>query len=130
MHKKQAVNRNVKIGAELVVIISNIIRTKVKNPIIADTLITVKDVEVTKDLSIAKVYVSVLEDSIKRELFNHKGDQLSASDVVKELNSCAKYIHHEIANDIISKKIPFPVFYHDTTDDVAMKITKLLNKLD
>ena len=130
MHKRQAVNRNVKIGAELVVIISNIIRAKVKNPIIADTLITLKDVEVTKDLSIAKVYVSILEDSIRRELFNHKGGPLTAADVVAELNTCAKYIHHEIANDIVSKKIPFPVFYHDTTDDVAMKITRLLKKLD
>ncbi len=129
MHKKQAVNRNVKVGSELVVIISNILRTKVKNPIIATTLITVKDVEVTKDLSIAKVYVSVLEDSISSELVNHKGERLTAANVVAELNTCAKYIHHEIANEIISKKIPFPIFYHDTTDDVAMKITKLLNDL-
>jgi ribosome-binding factor A len=129
MHKKQAVNRNVKVGSELVVIISNIIRNKVKNPIIATTLITVKDVEVTKDLSIAKVYVSVLEDSISSELVNHKGERLTAANVVAELNTCAKYIHHEIANEIISKKIPFPIFYHDTTDDVAMKITKLLNDL-
>lgn len=129
MHKKQAVNRNVKVGSELVVIISNIIRNKVKNPIIATTLITVKDVEVTKDLSIAKVYVSVLEDSISRSLVNHKGEPLTAANVVAELNTCAKYIHHEIANEIVSKKIPFPIFYHDTTDDVAMKITKLLNDI-
>lgn len=129
MYKKQAVNRNVKVGSELVVIISNIIRNKVKNPIIATTLITVKDVEVTKDLSIAKVYVSVLEDSISGELVNHKGERLTAANVVAELNTCAKYIHHEIANEIVSKKIPFPIFYHDTTDDVAMKITRLLNDL-
>lgn len=76
-------------------------------------LISVTDVEVSRDLAYARVYVSVLEI-----------DQ--APKVIRRLNEAAGQIRHVLAGRVRLRIAPALKFHHDTSGESGQRIEQLL----
>lgn len=81
--------------------------------------ITVNEVEVSKDLAVAKVYVTVLnaDDQGKREQ-------------IKFLNEDAPVIRTELAKRMRLRHISELRFYYDDSFDTGMRVAELLSEDD
>jgi ribosome-binding factor A len=81
--------------------------------------ITINEVEVTKDLAVAKVYVTVL---------NVDGQGKRAN--VKLLNELAPMIRHVLAKRMRLRHISDLRFYYDDSFDTGMRVAELLSDLN
>jgi ribosome-binding factor A len=85
-----------------------------KNPVIAAS---VTSVEVTRDLSFANIYISVL------------GNDLEKENTILGLESAKGYIRNEIGNRIDLRHVPEPIFHLDETIENAMYMSELIDKV-
>ena len=84
-----------------------------------NAFVTVTDVEVSPDLSLARVYFSVLPISDADSVFER------LDDVKSEVR---KLLGNKIGKRI--RKIPELAFFHDKTGEQASKMDKLIDSLD
>jgi ribosome-binding factor A len=96
--------------------LSSLILHGVKDPRI-DTLITVTDVDVAKDASFAKVYVS------------YYGDRGKCASIVEALNHAAGYFQKEVAKRVRLRSTPRFHFVHDDSIERGFRITETLKKI-
>lgn len=102
-----------RISDALIEQISYIIANEVKNGI---KFVTITDVKVSGDLSFAKVYFTVLDESKKDE-------------VLKILKEASGFIRHELRDRVEIRQIPDLKFVYDDTIDHAKKIEDIIEKL-
>lgn len=95
--------------------ISNILQFELKNPKLG--FVTVTDVQCTKDLSLAKVYVSFLG----------KQDRNEAG--LRVLNQSKGFIRSNLAKKIKIRKMPDLIFVQDTSLEQGNKIEKILHDI-
>lgn len=95
--------------------ISNILQFELKNPKLG--FVTVTDVQCTKDLSLAKVYVSFLG----------KQDRNDAG--MRVLNQSKGFIRSNLAKKIKIRKMPDLIFVQDTSLEQGNKIEKILHDI-
>jgi ribosome-binding factor A len=81
--------------------------------------ITINEVDVTKDLAVAKVYVTVLN-------VDEKGKRTN----VKLLNELSPVIRHELAKRMRLRHISELRFYYDDSFDKGMRVAELLSDVD
>ena len=81
--------------------------------------ITINEVEVSKDLAVAKIYVTVLNV-----------DEQGKRNNVKWLNELAPVIRHELAKRMRLRHISELRFYYDESFDTGMRVAELLSDLD
>ena len=81
--------------------------------------ITINEVEVSKDLAVAKIYVTVLNV-----------DEQGKKNNVKWLNELAPVIRHELARRMRLRHISELRFYYDDSFDTGMRVSELLSGLD
>lgn len=93
--------------------LSDIIRG-LKDPRIVG-LVSIIKVEVSQDLSIAKVYVSTVGGDIE--------------DAIKGLKSAAGFVRHELSSRVDIRKTPAIKFLADTSIEQSAKISKILNEI-
>jgi ribosome-binding factor A len=93
--------------------LSDIIRG-LKDPRIVG-LVSIIKVEVSQDLSIAKVYVSAVGGDIE--------------DAIKGLKSAAGFVRHELSSRVDIRKTPAIKFLADTSIEQSAKISKILNEI-
>ena len=79
-------------------------------------LVTVNDVEISKDLAVAKVYFTVLSTV-------GTGKKESA----KHLNEAAPYIRSELAKRMRLRIVPELRFYYDDSFETGMRVAELLS---
>jgi ribosome-binding factor A len=96
--------------------ISDIIRREVKDPRIG--FVTVTDAEVTRDLSFAKVFVSVL------------GTEDEQQAALKGLNSATRFIRGEFGQRIKLRQVPEIQFRFDTSIQQGARIHELLQQIE
>ncbi|HZJ75798.1 MAG TPA: 30S ribosome-binding factor RbfA [Clostridia bacterium] len=96
--------------------ITSIIRG-LKDPRITQKFISVSRIELTSDLSFAKVYISALEGFP------------TAKEAVTALTNGAGYIRKEIGSKIRMRKVPELKFIADNSIEQGMKIVERMNKL-
>ncbi len=96
--------------------IADILERRLRDPRLAG-LVSVTDVEVTNDLSLARVYVSVLERGPARE------QALSA------LASAAGFVRAELAPRLDLREVPEIRFVHDESIERGARVEELLKKL-
>lgn len=89
---------------------------ELKDPRVKDKLLTVVRVEVSSDLSYAKVYVSAL-DGIE-----------SAKEAVKGLVSATGHIRHEVGSRLRLRKTPELKFIADNSVEHGIEIFKKIEK--
>jgi ribosome-binding factor A len=81
--------------------------------------ITITEVEVTKDLAVAKVYVTVLN-------VDEQGKRAN----VKLLNELAPVIRHQLAKRMRLRHISELRFHYDDSFDTGMRVSELLSDLN
>ena len=96
--------------------ISYIIATEIKNPLIKG-IITVSKVDTTNDLDQCKVYISIMEEDTRDEVFN-------------AIKHSAGFIRRELAKQVELRKVPFLTFYLDNSYDYGKSIEDVLNKIN
>ncbi len=108
-----AKRRNNRLSGEMKKVISEIIRTDVKDPRISE-LMSITDVHVTEDLKFAKIYVSDYNDL----------DQTLIA-----LQSAKGFIRKEIGKKIKMRIIPELIFIKDDSIEKALYMSSLIDKV-
>ncbi|MDD2446090.1 MAG: 30S ribosome-binding factor RbfA [Clostridiales bacterium] len=111
------IKRTNRISEEVRKIVSELILNGLKDPRIS-SMTTVTKVEVTRDLSFAKIYISVL------------GNEEEKSETIKGLNSAKGFIRKEIGNNIDLRYSPEPIFHLDESIEEAIRMSKLIDEVN
>ena len=114
--EKQATTRQLKVAREIQKDLAEIIRSK-GMAFFGGAMVTVSEVRVSPDLSIAKTYVSIFPSS-------------KAEDVMGILNENMRELRGALGRRVGKQLriVPEIVFYLDTTLDYAEHIEELLKK--
>ncbi len=81
--------------------------------------VTVNEVVLSKDLAVAKIYITVLNTDEPGKLAN-----------VKVLNEIAPFIRHELAKRMQLRHISELHFHYDHSFDTGMRVSELLHDLE
>ena len=111
---KKSTNRATRMSDQIHKDIMSILRSKVKDPRI--NWVTVNEVEVTNDYSLAKIYYSVLDSSKQKE-------------VAKALESAKGYIRSELSKGLTTYTVPELRFIFDTSLERGSHILSLISKV-
>ena len=106
--------KNVRVNAEVMRELGNIIRGGIKDPRISP-LTSVVAVEVTPDLKFCKAYISVL------------GDEKAKSDTIKGLKSAEGYIRSQLASSINLRNTPQITFVIDQSIEYGVNMSKKID---
>lgn len=106
-----------RISEEVKKVISELLYNGLKDPRIKE-MTSVTNVEVTNDLSFAKVYISVL------------GDDSEKKETIEGLNSAKGFIRKEISSKLDLRYTPEPIFHLDESIEQGIYMSKLINDLN
>ena len=95
--------------------ISQILKLEIKDERIH--FVTVTACSITNDLSFAKVYVTVLDDSER----NH---------ILKQLNKASNFIERELSKRVEIRKMPNITFVYDESIEYANHIEKIIEGIE
>ncbi|WP_300317070.1 30S ribosome-binding factor RbfA [Idiomarina sp.] len=93
--------------------IALIIQREVKDPRVS--MVTVSDVEVSRDLAYAKVFVTFFND-----------DESETKTALKILNQAAGFIRSLLGKRIKARIVPELKFHHDTSLNEGIRMSKLV----
>ena len=79
--------------------------------------VTVNEVVVSKDLAVAKIYITVLN-----------GDEQAKESNIQVLNELAPMIRHQVAKRMRLRQISEFRFYYDDSFDTGMRVAELLSE--
>lgn len=96
--------------------LGEILNQKIKDPRVG--FVTVTDVDVTNDLQIATVYVSVL------------GDEKEKEDTLIGLSKAGGFIRSEIGKRMRLRKVPEMTFVFDEAHEYGNRIDSILRELN
>lgn len=105
-----------RISEEVKKVVSQLLYNGLKDPRIKE-MTSITRVEVTRDLSYAKIYVSVL------------GDDSEKKETIEGLNSAKGYIRKEIGSNIDLRHSPEPIFYLDESIEQGIYMSKLIDSV-
>ncbi len=111
-----ASNRINRINEEIQKSLADNLRS-VKDPRVADALISITRVETTPDLRYTKVYVSILQEE-------------KAEDAMRGLKSAAGYLRRQLGSDVRLRCVPEIVWALDDSITYGARMLKLINSLD
>jgi len=106
-----------RISEEVRKVVSDLVFNGLKDPRI-NTMTSITSVEVTRDLSFANIYISVLGDDKEKE------------DTLAGLNSAKGFIRKEIGSRIDLRHSPEPIFHLDESIEKALHMSKLIEELN
>jgi ribosome-binding factor A len=109
-------HRQEKLGELIAAELSDVLRTRVKDPRVGFASIT--HVEVSGDLRHAKVFVSVMGESSEQE------------ETIKALKHAAGFLRHELAERITIRYMPELVFKLDTSIEQGSRILEMIRQLE
>lgn len=108
--------RQHRLGDQVRKVISEIIQRKLRNPQLG--MVTITDVELTKDLRQAKVFYSVY------------GDETVRQSSAKALRQSTGFIQSELSRSIRIRKVPVLEFIFDESVERGLRIQELLAKIE
>lgn len=110
-------NRVVRLNSLLQEVLSEVIHREIHHNPLINEFITITHVEITADLSYAKVFVSIIGDDAKK------------LKVVDELNRLAPQIGYTACRKVVMRHFPALSFEIDTGLEKQMRIQELLSKI-
>lgn len=96
--------------------VAEILEHRLRDPRIG-ALVSVTDVEVTQDLSFARVFVSVLANGAERD------------QVMEVLRHAAGFVRHELGSRIELREVPEIRFELDTSLDRGARVDDILRRI-
>lgn len=106
-----------RISEEVKKVVSELVYNGLKDPRI-DPMTTITRVEVTRDLSFARIYVSVLGDKKAKDL------------TILGLNKAKGFVRREIGSRIDLRHAPEPIFILDESIEQAMYMDQLIREVN
>ncbi|WP_411844090.1 30S ribosome-binding factor RbfA [Salinicoccus sp. HZC-1] len=106
-------NRHERVAEEVKKVVSETIRTKVSNPNIG--MVTITDVELTKEMETATVYYTSLNEN--------------KEEVSEGLEKSKGLIRSEVAKEIRIRKAPELAFKYDNSIEYGNKIESLIKEI-
>ncbi len=97
--------------------VADILRTRMRDPRLSDW-VSVTDVEVTEDLSLAKVFVSILPSGAERE------------QALRVLAGAAGFVRRELAPRLGLREVPEIRFKLDDSIERGARVEDLLKRLE
>ena len=97
--------------------IAGILARELRDPRLS-SMVSVTDVEVTQDLSFARVYVSVLEAGMDRE------------QALQALGHAAGYVRRQLAPRLGLREVPELRFLLDTSIERGARVEEILRRLE
>lgn len=117
--------RQGRLGEEIRRIISELLISGIKDPRVAEHMISISGVSVTSDGSYATCYVSVLNFSKDEE-----EKKTEENDVLAGLNSAKGVMKKEISRQVKVRHIPELIFKIDRSMDYGRHIEEILDTID
>jgi ribosome-binding factor A len=117
IHDPVKKKRPLRIASEILRDLPGILRKAVEMP--AGVMISITEVEVSEDLSFAKIYFSVLGEH----------EEFLGQQVAELLNGRKGVVRHELAQRLIMRQHPDLRFYYDETPARAARIEQLLKSV-
>ncbi len=107
-------DRAQRVASQLQRELAELIRSELKDPRLG--WVTIDDVDVSRDISVAKVYVSTLD-----------AEQIEPTMAV--LAAAAPFLRRELGKRLRMRSIPELRFFKDTAIERGMRITQLLDEI-
>mgnify|MGYP001175411170 FL=1 len=96
--------------------VAEILQQRLRDPRVT-AMVSVTDVEVTQDLSFAKIYVSIMG----------KPDEVAAT--LKALGHAVGFVRHELGSRLGLRDVPDLRFIHDESLDRGARVEELLKRI-
>ena len=97
--------------------VADILERKLRDPRLGST-VTVTDVQITHDLSFARIFVTVL------------GDEEARSRAMETLKRATGFVRHELGDRLDLREVPELRFEYDDSLDRGHRVEDLLRKLE
>ena len=97
--------------------VADILERKLRDPRITTT-VTVTDVEVTSDLSFARIYVTIF------------GAEEARAGVMEALAHATGYVRHELGDRLDLREVPEIRFLYDASLDKGARVDELLRRIE
>ena len=97
--------------------IADILENRLRDPRLG-SMVSITDVEVTQDLSFARVYVSTLHGGAERER------------LLETLNSAAGFVRHELRPRLGLREVPEVRFVFDESMERGARVDEILRKIE
>ncbi|MBI5450652.1 MAG: 30S ribosome-binding factor RbfA [Gammaproteobacteria bacterium] len=108
-------SRTLRIAEHIKRQLAGLIRDEIKDPRVGR--VTVSDVEVSRDLAHAKVYVTVL--GLEAE---------AAQSTIEALNHAAGFLRRELGQQLNTRTVPALRFFYDAVQEEGNRIEALIDK--
>ena len=109
--------RSERVSSQIQKDLALVLQRGIKDPRLG--FVTVNEVIVTRDLAVAKVYVTVLN-----------ANQQKIEENIELLNEAAPYLRKEVATRMKMRHMPELRFFYDDSFDTGMRVSALLNGLE
>ena len=96
--------------------VAEILQNKLRDPRVS-AMVSVTDVEVTKDLSFAKIFVSIM------------GKPEEVTETLKALGHAVGFVRHELGPRLGLREVPDMRFIHDESLDRGARVEELLKRI-
>ena len=111
--------RQERIGVEIKKIISDMLLREIKDPRLADGMVSITDVEVTRDGSYAKVFLTV---------YANEEDTEAKARALEGLEHCKGHIKREIGQRMDLRRVPELLFEIDNSFEYGQRMDALIEK--
>ena len=111
--------RQERIGVEIKKVISDMLLREIKDPRLSDGMVSITDVEVTRDGSYAKVFLTV---------YAAEGDTEANARAIEGMEHCKGLIKREIGRRMDLRRVPELLFEIDTSFEYGMRMDALIEK--
>lgn len=109
--------RSGRINEEVKKAVSNVIQNEIRDPRLSDAMISVTKVEVTKDMSYAKVFVSIL------------GNEEAKNTAFSVLKKSVGFIRKEVGHQVKLRLTPEIIIELDNSIEHGMHIDAILEQI-
>ncbi len=106
-------NRSERVAGQIRRELAKLIQMEVRDPDIG--FISLSDVEVTRDLAHAKIFITVFEDE-------------KAHETIMALKGAAKYLRHRLSQEMRIRSVPQLHFHHDASVETGQKMDQLIDE--
>lgn len=107
--------RSERVSSQLLKELALVLQRGIKDPRLG--FVTVNEVDVSRDLAVAKVYVSILN-----------ADEQARKENIEILNKAANFLRNEIGRKMKMRTVPELRFFYDDAIDTGMRISELLRE--
>ncbi len=106
--------RTLRVGEQIHRTLANLLRDEVRDPRIG--MVTLLDIEVTKDLGYARIYFTVM------------GNKENIHESEAGLASAAGFLRHELSRRLKMRVVPELHFIYDDTQEKAHRLSSLIDQ--